>query len=462
MKRLYSLLTSITFSLLGQVQVDSVWLPYLPDRDAGYTAFFTPELNKLYIAGDTGRLGGFYVVECSTYQLITQVHNNFYRHGNYLWVWRYQKLYFQCNAVRGQPLTILNAVADTIERVFSDCKGLEYNSLNDEVYTVAGGKVEVRNPSDGSLIREILPHNSDWRLIGMPTWDSVYNRLFVTSVHPTRGWHISVYDCTNDSFLALIYLGGNLPPPRLFFNYRYDKGYFVAYSDLNGPAHAGVIDIKNYRLIKLFHFQAVDLYNLHPIAVDTIDNKVYIMCNPAEATDTLFVIDCANDSVIKKIPFGNSSCPFIRWIPWKNWIVFGGVVNLTPRTFILECRSDSIIAQLISGLWDPTVALLDPIRERVFLIDIHPQKLYILSNRAPGVMESSNKLSILQVPSLVQGVLVLPQGIGNRQFFTLFDITGRKVVDLKPGLNDVRLLAPGVYFVHSPDRFGTRRVMVVK
>jgi len=29
----------------------------------------------------------------------------------------------------------------------------------------------------------------------------------------------------------------------------------------------------------------------------------------------------------------------------------------------------------------------------------------------------------------------------------LLDISGRKVLDLKPGANDVRQLAPGVYFV---------------
>jgi hypothetical protein len=31
----------------------------------------------------------------------------------------------------------------------------------------------------------------------------------------------------------------------------------------------------------------------------------------------------------------------------------------------------------------------------------------------------------------------------------LLDISGRKVIDLRPGANDVRALAPGVYFVHE-------------
>jgi hypothetical protein len=35
------------------------------------------------------------------------------------------------------------------------------------------------------------------------------------------------------------------------------------------------------------------------------------------------------------------------------------------------------------------------------------------------------------------------------QAASLLDISGRKVLALRPGANDVRALAPGVYFVHS-------------
>jgi len=54
--------------------------------------------------------------------------------------------------------------------------------------------------------------------------------------------------------------------------------------------------------------------------------------------------------------------------------------------------------------------------------------------------------------TLVRGVLVLGV-VGSRQNTgyraELLDATGRKVLDLHPGANDVRALAPGVYFVHQ-------------
>jgi hypothetical protein len=43
----------------------------------------------------------------------------------------------------------------------------------------------------------------------------------------------------------------------------------------------------------------------------------------------------------------------------------------------------------------------------------------------------------------------------------LLDSSGRKVLDLHPGANDVRALAPGVYFVRdAADEGGTRKIVV--
>jgi hypothetical protein len=49
----------------------------------------------------------------------------------------------------------------------------------------------------------------------------------------------------------------------------------------------------------------------------------------------------------------------------------------------------------------------------------------------------------------------------------LLDISGRQVLDLKPGANDVRALAPGVYFVRelsaaSPKPQAVRKVVVTR
>ena len=53
--------------------------------------------------------------------------------------------------------------------------------------------------------------------------------------------------------------------------------------------------------------------------------------------------------------------------------------------------------------------------------------------------------------SVVRGVLFLPEASSRKPEAAswLLDVSGRKVVDIHPGANDVRALAPGVYFVRE-------------
>jgi len=52
--------------------------------------------------------------------------------------------------------------------------------------------------------------------------------------------------------------------------------------------------------------------------------------------------------------------------------------------------------------------------------------------------------------TMLRGALVMPGASSrNPQAASLLDISGRKVMDLRPGANDVRALAPGIYFVRA-------------
>lgn len=55
-------------------------------------------------------------------------------------------------------------------------------------------------------------------------------------------------------------------------------------------------------------------------------------------------------------------------------------------------------------------------------------------------------------PTVVRGVLFLPERASSSPSTScLLDISGRQVMDLKPGANDVSLLSPGVYFLRGPE-----------
>ena len=54
-------------------------------------------------------------------------------------------------------------------------------------------------------------------------------------------------------------------------------------------------------------------------------------------------------------------------------------------------------------------------------------------------------------PTVVRGMLYLPPSLLTASS-SLLSIDGRRVLDLRPGANDVRALAPGVYFVRAVSR----------
>jgi hypothetical protein len=78
-------------------------------------------------------------------------------------------------------------------------------------------------------------------------------------------------------------------------------------------------------------------------------------------------------------------------------------------------------------------------------------------NPAPGTEETMNEeRGTPNVgPTIVRGVLRLPVSPFSTHT-TLFDVTGRKVMSLVPGPNDVMSLALGVYFVREQSAFSSQ------
>jgi len=64
-------------------------------------------------------------------------------------------------------------------------------------------------------------------------------------------------------------------------------------------------------------------------------------------------------------------------------------------------------------------------------------------------------------PTLVRGSLLLPSSLLTAHY-SLLSPDGRKVLDLRPGANDVRCLSPGVYFVSERSAVGGQRSAVHK
>jgi hypothetical protein len=78
-------------------------------------------------------------------------------------------------------------------------------------------------------------------------------------------------------------------------------------------------------------------------------------------------------------------------------------------------------------------------------------KVWFATNAPLGIAEEPTRPNIGAQPSatVVRRVLYLPRSLDPSISSRLLDIGGRQVMGLKPGANDVRALAPGVYFVRE-------------
>ena len=88
------------------------------------------------------------------------------------------------------------------------------------------------------------------------------------------------------------------------------------------------------------------------------------------------------------------------------------------------------------------------------------------TNPAPCVEESRQQIAYgpRLTATIVSGMLYLPPASGGKRGATsvLLDISGRKVMDLRPGANSTKGLVPGIYFLQDGGRGKTRKVMIVE
>lgn len=151
------------------------------------------------------------------------------------------------------------------------------------------------------------------------------------------------------------------------------------------------------------------------------DNKVY-----CAGSNSVAVISGASDQVFGTIEVGESPCDFV-WNPVQNRVHVADLVG--------SCIS----------------VLRDSPHPGVFGSGAE------VLNRRPGAS------------TIIRGVLYAQKASSHKpQAALLLDISGRKVLDLKPGANDVRVLASGVCFVRErgdsreQGGAGVRKVVVTR
>jgi len=348
------LLVLVPLTVLAQVEIDTVIRLPVGLRQGAYLQ----DLNKLYL--NTRAEDQYLVLDCSTYQLKAQIPVEGADFYTCSYNWRRQKLYVTF-AEGPESTLVIDAAGDSILRwldVYREFRNDVYLSDLDVRFKPAVDTLYEYECDADTIIRR-WPIHCTWG-----SWDSVHHKLYVG-----QGSHrkLYVYDYLADSCLKVIDVSAIYArmPDACVFSYNYHRAY-VAHGRFDMVSdEVGIIDTERDTLIRVLPVKLEEGVYSH-VAVDQRDGKAYIASYP----DTMWVVNCATDSVLKKFECGEGGrmdlC--IRWVPWSNRIYVLNYLWGDSKLVVIDCNTDSVIVSgmsLGSSCYD---IQLDPVHRRVFAI----------------------------------------------------------------------------------------------
>jgi YVTN family beta-propeller protein len=197
------------------------------------------------------------------------------------------------------------------------------------------------------------------------------------------------------------------------------------------------------------------------LCYNSADDKVYCANN---GSGTVTVIDGATDSVIATV--GADSSPYALCYDPTNDKVYCASYDDRSVT-VIDGATNAVCADI--RVDDAPYAIVwNEAHNRVYVANMLGSSISVLRDSAGGVAETMNgERGMMSVePTIVRGVLFLPKmgavTSGTVPIFgpSLLDISGRTVLDLRPGANDVRALPAGVYFVRQTAGSRTAKVVI--
>ena len=147
----------------------------------------------------------------------------------------------------------------------------------------------------------------------------------------------------------------------------------------------------------------------------------------------------------------------------------GGDGGASIPVTVIHGATNAIVKAIGVGV-SPYAIAWNPVQNRMYVVNsFHGTMTVIRDSMPPGVeeREASDVRNTASGATVVRGVLALRESpvAGHESQVDLLDISGRKVMSLLPGPNDVRHLAPGVYFLRRANgdgRVANSRVIVAR
>lgn len=308
-------------------------------------------------------------------------------------------------------------------------------------------------------------------------WYPEGNKLYCYDIG-SPSWYIAVLDCYTDSVIKEIpgpnvagrldYLGNGRMLCRQgdrlrLIDCRNDSvlvdtvtGEGVAYLE----AHTG-----DGEKIYIAHAHQVDVLDASSLAVlttieweymssrgdwpsfaysDSTDKLYWFACDNENRSEpeSALVIDTRGDTIVARLSAGVEQRP--GCLDHTGRYIFCPDAAYDNSLVVYDSQVDSVAA-VYSGLPGPVCVKPNPERGQIYVgcSDV----ILVYPDTPPGIEEAlgGEARAAQPEPTVARGILFLPRSAST----SLLDVSGREVITLMLGENDVRALAPGVYFVRE-------------
>jgi YVTN family beta-propeller protein len=335
-----------------------------------------------------------------------------------------------------QTFSVIDGATNTVEATESlgtHPWDVVHCPVNDKLY-VLGHYPDVLAVVDCGTYAVETPVTFDASPYGV-CYDSADNRVYVATRNDSS---VRAIDCASNAVVATIKVGP--APNKLCWNSRENKVYTATAEGLDSTVT--VIDCATNQVVATLKPGKYP----HRLSYEPTESRVYVS---NYSSRTVAVIDGATNQVVATIPMSGSpegSCA----VPELGSVF---AATRSDTVFVINAASCSVFARVGVGR-SPMSLVYNSRDNRVYTNDYYGATVSIL-RASGGIEETTNdeRGTMNAGPTLVRRVLNLQSAIYNLQSeIALLDVTGRAVMALRYGPNDVSRLAPGVYFVRAVSR----------
>jgi DNA-binding beta-propeller fold protein YncE len=298
----------------------------------------------------------------------------------------------------------------------------------------------------------------------MDVYDRVYGMQYLGN-HRLLCWEydrLILLDCRSDSILVDTVVGANL---YAFAHTGDGEKVYIAHG-----IRLEVLDASSLSLLATVDWTWASTRGSNPFLMcsDSIGKIYWFVRDMALLeSDSVLAIDTRGDTAVSRLGVGHMQLQ--GCLDHSGRYIFNPNPPNGFRPFpdsnsliVYDTQSDSVAAvyeSLPKGAGSVT-----PNQEQRRIYVGCQDVILVYSDSPPGVSEqATSALPKLPLQTVVRGVLCLAEGSSSSPSTSyLLDAAGRKLMDLKSGANDVRPLAPGVYFVREEPQAASSRPQAVR